>query len=132
MNQPFPIELQLLLACARVNIDTGQREHIQHLIAAGPDWNRLVLTARRHGLCVLLHRTVCAVNHEQVPSAVMGQLTALASNYRSRNLMLVAELLRIMAILENAGIDTTPIKVRRSRSSLIGTSASGNSLISIY
>ena len=110
MNQPFPVELQLLLACARVNIDAGQREHIQHLIAAGPDWNRLVLTARRHGLCVLLHRTLRAVSHEQVPSAVMEQLTALAGNYRSRNLMLVAELLRIVTILENAGIDAIPYK----------------------
>lgn len=110
MHQSFPLELQLLLACARVEIDAGQREHIQHLIAAGPDWTRLVLTARRHGLCVLLHRTLNAVNHGQVPSEVMEQLTTLASNYRSRNLVLVGELLRVMAILEDAGIPAIPYK----------------------
>ena len=98
------------MACARVTIDTDQREHIQHLIAAGPDWNRLVLAARRHGLCLLLHRTLCAVNQERVPSAVIEQLTTLATNYRRRNLVLVAELLRVVASLEDAGIGVIPYK----------------------
>jgi hypothetical protein len=105
-----PVELQLLLACARVTIDADEQGHIQRLAAAGPDWELLILTARRHGLCSLLHRTLSAVNHEQVPSVVMEQLTTLASNYRSRNLMLVAELLRVIAILENVGIRAIPYK----------------------
>ena len=110
MNQPFPIELQLLLACAHVTIDAYQRKHIRSLIAAGPDWELLVLMAQRHGLFVLLHRSLCKVSHEQVPPAVMEQLTTLARNYRSRNLMLVAELARVLSILENAGIGAIPYK----------------------
>lgn len=110
MKQPLPVEIQLLLACARVNTDTGQRAHIQQLIAAGPDWNRLVLTARRHGLCLLLHRSLCAVNQERVPPAIIEQLATLATNYHRRNLVLVAELLRIVASLENAGIAVIPYK----------------------
>jgi hypothetical protein len=110
MNQPVSVELQLLLACARVTIDTGQQEHIQRLIAAGPDWGLLIMTAQRHGLYLLLHRNLCAINHERVPSAVIEQLTILASNYRRRNLVLVAELLRVVAILESADIGVIPYK----------------------
>ena len=110
MKQPLPVEFQLLMACARVTIDTDQREHIQQLMAAGPDWNRLVLAARRHGLCLLLHRSLCVVNQERVPSAIIEQLTTLTTNYRRRNLVLVTELLRVVAILEDAGIGVIPYK----------------------
>jgi hypothetical protein len=110
MNQPFSVELQLLLACARVTIDASQRRHIQHLIAAGPDWELLVMMARRHGLYLLLHRSLCAVNQECVPPAIIEQLTTLASNYRRRNLVLVTELLHVAAILESAGIGIIPYK----------------------
>ena len=110
MNQPFSVELQLLLACARVRIDTGQRKHIQRLIAAGPDWESLIMTARRHGLCSLLHCSLRAIDQKLVPTTVVEQLTTLASNYRRRNLVLVAELLRVVGILEKAGIGVIPYK----------------------
>jgi hypothetical protein len=110
MNQPVSIELQILLACARVTIDARQREDIQRLIAAGPDWESLIMTARRHGLCSLLYLNLCAADQKHVPSAVIKRLATLASNYRSRNLVLISELLRIVAILEKAGIDVIPYK----------------------
>ena len=110
MNQPVSLESQLLLACARVTIDARQQQKIQRLIDAGPDWELLIMTARRHGLCSLLHRHLCAVDQEYVPPAVIGRLATIASNYRRRNLVLVTELLRVVAILENAGIDVIPYK----------------------
>jgi hypothetical protein len=110
MKIPLPIEYRLLIACSRATIDVDQREHIEQLINASPDWNRLILSARRHGLLLLLHRTLCAVGQGFVPTVVMEQLTNLAGNYRRRNLVLVAELLRIVAILEKAGIEAIPYK----------------------
>jgi len=110
MNQPVSIESQLLLACARVTIDARQQQKIRELIAAGPDWELLIMTARRHGLCSLLHRHLSAVDQEHMPSAVSGRLATLASNYRRRNLVLVAELLRVVAILGKAGIGVIPYK----------------------
>lgn len=110
MNQLVSLESQLLLACSRVTIDARQQQHIQHLITAGPDWELLIMTARRHGLCSLLHRHLSAVDQEHVPSAVIGRLTTIASNYRRRNLVLVTELLRVVAILEKAGISVIPYK----------------------
>lgn len=110
MHQLVSLESQLLLACARVTIDTRQQQHIQRLIAAGPDWELLIMTARRHGLCSLLHLHLSAMGPERVPSAVIGRLTTLASNFRRRNLVLVMELLRVVAILEKAEIDVIPYK----------------------
>ena len=110
MSQLLPIELQLLLACARVTIDADQRKHIQRLIAADPDWELLVRTAQRHGLYLLLHRSLCVVDQDCVPSAIIEKLAILSSNYRRRNLVLVAELLRVVTKLQNAEIGVIPYK----------------------
>jgi hypothetical protein len=110
MIQNLPVEYRLLLACSRVTTDNKQRECIRQLIDAGPDWNRLVSLARRQGLCLLIHRSLLAVNKERVPATVIEQLTTLATSYRQRNLVLVAELLRVIAILEGAGIAVIPYK----------------------
>jgi hypothetical protein len=110
MVQRLPLEYRLLLACPRTTIDNGQQERIRQLIDAGPDWNRLVSLARHQGLCLFLQRSLLTVNKERVPATVIEQLTTLATSYRQRNLVLVAELLRVMAILEGAGIAVIPYK----------------------
>jgi hypothetical protein len=110
MIQRLPVEYRLLLACSRATTDNEQRERIRQLIDAGPDWELLIMTARRHGLCSLLHRHLCAMERDHVPSDVIGRLATIAGNYRRRNLVLVTELLRVVAILEKAGIDVIPYK----------------------
>jgi hypothetical protein len=72
----------------------------------------------------LLQRSLLAVNKERVPATVIEQLTTLATSYRQRNLVLVAELLRVMAILYRT-------KVRRSPSPCMETLPCGNSSTSI-
>lgn len=110
MIQRLPVEYRLLLACSRATTNNDQRERIRQLIDAGPDWELLIMTARRHGLCSLLHRHLSAVEQEHVPPAIIERLTTIAGNYRRRNLVLVTELLRVVAILDKAGIGVIPYK----------------------
>ena len=110
MIQRLPVEYRLLLACSRATTDDDQQARIRQLIDAGPDWELLIMTARRHGLCSLLHRHLCAMERHHVPSDVIERLATIAGNYRRRNLVLVTELLRVVAILEEAGIDVIPYK----------------------
>ena len=54
----LPAELDLLLACARVQMLERDRDRARTAIAKGIDWTRVVTLADAHGLLPLLHAQV--------------------------------------------------------------------------
>ena len=109
--RPVPTpELELLLLCARMQVDEQRAERISGLLADRLDWDRLVLTAWRHGLSPLLYRTLTGVGASNVPPEVLRRLRSLSEAFRAQNLFFVSTLLRAVRALSAAGIIATPYK----------------------
>jgi hypothetical protein len=103
------VEARLLLCCARLSLQRPARERIARLIAAGPDWKRLMAMAHDHGLTPLLHRHLAAFE-ATVPRWVLLELWGRHEARARLNRAIAAELLELLHWLESAGIVAIPFK----------------------
>lgn len=103
-------EAELLLHCARLRIDATRRQRIAELAASRLDWNRVVVTARQHGLVPLLHRALDGIAPAPAPLPVLKRLRSLAEAFRFQSLVLAQELLSVLRALEDAGVTAAPYK----------------------
>lgn len=97
---------ELLRGCARLWLEPGAQRRLVELLAEGPDWAWLLDLAEFHGLIPLLARHL----GEPVPRAVRVDLWAREEANRRRNRAMAAELLRLLALLEAAGVPAIPFK----------------------
>ena len=67
-------EIELLLCCARTQIDPMTVERIKVLLQQDIDWTYLIQTSACHGVMPLLYRSVNATCPEAVPRAILSQL----------------------------------------------------------
>lgn len=110
MKQAPGPELELLLQCARFQIEPDRAHRISALLDAPLDWEALTRITQRHGLIALLHRSLRAVAPEKVPARTLSVLRSMVEGHRIRNLLMVSELIRAMRALQAAGIAVTPYK----------------------
>jgi len=103
-------EAELLLHCARLRIDATRRQRIAELAASRLDWDRVVVTARQHGLVPLLHRSLAGIAPAPAPLPVLERLRSLAEAFRFQSLVLAQELVSVLRALEDAGITAAPYK----------------------
>lgn len=109
--KPIPDpELELLLRCARMQIDTDGAARIAEIVSRDMDWEHVVVTARRHGLIPLLHRTLASVRPSGVAPPTLEHLRTLAEAIRFQNLVKAKALLDTLLALEGAGIAAIPYK----------------------
>ena len=98
--------MRLLIECARARPDDGA---IRRAAAAVDDWERLLEQADRHGmgplLCWRLER--CP---DVVPAAIFGRLRDRLHAGAANSLKLAAELGRLVALFDQAGIEVAPFK----------------------
>jgi hypothetical protein len=103
-------ELRLLLACARVRLEPGDRAAAEEALGADLDWALLLRLARWHGLRPLLHRHLGGLGPGRVPRPVLVELWGEAETIARRNRALAAELTHVAAVLEANGIPALPYK----------------------
>lgn len=100
----------LLLDCARATIEPDTADRIRASVAAGPDWDRLVLLAQRHRLVPLLYAHLSQICGDAVPAPTLAFLR----DYTQRNtafvLLLTGQLARLLKILDANGITAVPFK----------------------
>lgn len=100
------MSMRLLIECARARPDDGA---IRRAAAAVDDWERLLEQADRHGmgplLCWRLER--CP---DVVPAAIFGRLRDRLHAGAANSLKLAAELGRLVALFDQAGIEVVPFK----------------------
>jgi hypothetical protein len=100
------MSMRLLIECARARPDDTA---IRRAAAAVDDWERLLEQADRHGmeplLCWYLER--CP---DVVPAAVLGRLRDRLHAGAANSLKLAAELGRLVALFDQAGIEVVPFK----------------------
>lgn len=109
-NAAWPSEARLLLDCARLELNEGERARIEAALAAAIDWPLVLRLAHRHGLRPLLHRHLGALDAGRVPRAVIVELWGEAASIAQRNAVLARELGRIARLLESHGIRVVPYK----------------------
>jgi hypothetical protein len=106
------VEDELVLLCARTKVDAETSARIK-AITSSPDevdWDYVYRLARRHSVLPLIYSQLNTTAAANVP---LDQLARLKQNYQdnvARNLLLTAELCRILQTFEAAGIEAVPYK----------------------
>jgi hypothetical protein len=114
--QPSPLaavsspEVQLLFACARMQLDEEHHERIQILLQQTINWNLFLQMGAHHGILPLLNRSLKQIYSKHLPVAVMTRLQEYCRVNAMRNLGLTQELLRLLSVFEQHGIQVIPYK----------------------
>ncbi len=102
--------MHLLIDCARASVEPDRAERIRELAAAGLNWDRLLTLARRNGLAPLLYwhlQKICAAS---VPARSFASLRDYFHKNTAFSLLLTGELVRLLKLLNDNGINAVPYK----------------------
>ncbi len=105
-----PLEFQVLLYACRVFLGTEGPERLEALLGRGPDWGRLLALANRHGVMPLLYRSISHGCPQAVPQEWMARLRMQYMKNTARNVMKTDELLKLLDLFKEKGIEAIPIK----------------------
>jgi len=106
----LPLEVLLLLACARIYIDARQATRIKDWVSKDVDWASLLWMARSHQVMPLLYRALNSTCPDAVPIAILEELRERFYANAGRNLFLAKELLNILQTFNAHGISSIPYK----------------------
>jgi hypothetical protein len=104
------VEKQLLVYCARPSLEASVAEKIRQLLNSAVDWDLLLSEATNHAVTPLLCRQLATVAPDLLDAARLGQLEEAARGFALRNLVLTAELVRIMNVFQSEGLQAIPYK----------------------
>jgi len=103
-------DVALLLACARTRVDSRARSRIEALLQSPIRWTALLDAAGSHGVLPLLHASLSTVDPALVPPCVQDRIRIAVRANVHHALFLTAELLRLLAVFDAAGVTAIPFK----------------------
>jgi Uncharacterised nucleotidyltransferase len=103
-------ELQLLLACARAQLNPAAAGEIASAAAQPLDWLKAIDLASGHGLSPILSCQVQQHATARVPETIRLCLIERFRAQTIRNFELTRELLEILSVLEKSGVDALAFK----------------------
>ena len=103
-------EEELLLCCARTQLDAPSAERISALLQENLDWNHLLQLAFSHNLASLLYRNLEAVDGQSIPEPMRAELKQQIQVDIQGNLFLTRELLHVLAVFDQEEIPVIPYK----------------------
>jgi len=106
----MPLELRLLLGCARIVTSAHEDDAIRRMLANGIDWTLFARKAIEHGLAGLAGHTLARVAPDMVPADILEALRVIIDRSREKNRQLFDELARLLDVLAANGIDAIPFK----------------------
>lgn len=109
MNCDLP-ELEIVRICAGVWPEAEKSARIAELAGRGVDWEQVFEAARKHGLLFLLYKGLKAHEAGRVPNDFLEGLKRLYLQNSAGNLWMSARLVKILGVLEGAGIQAVPFK----------------------
>jgi Uncharacterised nucleotidyltransferase len=113
-------EDQLCLLLARGELTPALQQHARALLAAPLRWDLILERATAHEVYPLLYRNLRSLAFIGVPTQARSELETLYKVNAFRNIHLVEELARVLALLAGAGIPTIPLKGVTLAESLYG------------
>jgi hypothetical protein len=121
MAQPYALENQLLLCCARLHLDDATKAFASRLVDENLDWLYLLRTALNHGVGPLLYVNLRAMDRDTIPPAALSTLRLHMQQVFITNSLMVQELLKILTVFDAHHLYAIPYK-----GPTLGTSAYGN------
>ncbi|MBW4577470.1 MAG: nucleotidyltransferase family protein [Aphanothece sp. CMT-3BRIN-NPC111] len=103
-------EIELLLCCARTQMQPEYAERICQLVQQDLDWHCLLEAASWHGVMPLLHLQLKDICPQAVPQPVLDDLRNAFNANARKNLLLSGELLKLLKIFKDHGIPSIPFK----------------------
>jgi hypothetical protein len=103
-------EKRLLVACARTVVEPGVAREIRELCALPLDWEFVVNTSAVNSILPLVARNIAAIASDLVPANHLERLTKGARANALRCLSLTAELIKVMELLRESGVQAMPYK----------------------
>jgi hypothetical protein len=104
-------ERELLLCCARTQTSPAITARIRELAALKDlDWEYLLQLARRHAVIPLLYLQLKREGADLIPAPYLAKLKLQYKENYARNIILTAELSRVIELFRAAGIESLPYK----------------------
>nr|MBA2670551.1 nucleotidyltransferase family protein [Gemmatimonadota bacterium] len=103
-------EQQLLLQCARLELQPGDSEKLVKFISRPVDWDRLFQLARYHSMTPFLLRHLHGFDVSRVPSGFLSSLQVESARIARYSLSATRELRRILRLLKQHGIRALSFK----------------------
>jgi hypothetical protein len=103
-------EVELLLCCARPQLDITKADRIRALVQEPLNWHTLLETASRHGMEPLLYWHLNATCPDAVPTARMEALHRAFHATALYNHFCTEELLTLLHLLDGHGLPALPYK----------------------
>jgi hypothetical protein len=104
------LEIKLLLCCARTKVDSKTAAQIKTLVEQEINWNYLLEIASAHEVIALLYYNLNIICPEVVPPAILNQLKNYFQTTAQKNLLITAELLKILNLFKTNNIVAIPFK----------------------
>ncbi len=104
------LELQLLLACARVRPSQTDAAAVRKILDGTIDWTVFARKALEHGLAEIAGHGLARTAPDRVPAEILDALRGVLDRARQRNQLLFDELARLIEALAKAGIAAIPFK----------------------
>lgn len=112
--RPFPKsrqhEIELLILCTRISIGLETTARINAVISKIQDWEYVVQAAIRHGIILLLYQSLNKSCPQSTPPEVLNRLRRYYRANAERNLVITAELLKVLSCFRDKGILAVPFK----------------------
>ncbi|MEH2417060.1 nucleotidyltransferase domain-containing protein [Nostoc sp.] len=103
-------EINLLLCCTRIKIDTSTTSQIHKLLQTDLNWDYLLQKAYQHGVFLLLYESLQKTHPELIPQNISNRLHAYSRIKTARNLFLAKQLCQILDLLGSDNISAIPFK----------------------
>lgn len=103
-------EVELLVRCARTQLDATTASRIEALATQDLDWDYLLKLARQHGVTPLLYEQLTAAAESAVPDATREQLRNAFRRNAEQNLYRTSELHRLLARFDDRDLHVLPFK----------------------
>ena len=104
------LEERLCLLLARWPLSPQTEAEAQRLLAQPVAWPRLMKLVRTHEVLPLVYCSLKSFGFAGVAQPIQRELTDIFRHNAARNLLLAAELARVLRVLAEAGVPATPLK----------------------
>lgn len=103
-------EAELLVHCARLDIDQARAARISALLGQELDWTRMLALAQRNALIPLLYFNLNRIAPGQVPPERLRELRERFQNNSALNVLLTGEMVSLLELFEQNQIPAVPYK----------------------
>jgi hypothetical protein len=108
--EKYQLEMELLLCCARTQIDRQCSDRIQHIAQQNINWDYLLNLTAWHQVTPLLSWQLQNTCPDLIPQEVLERLRTASNANAKRNFGLTGELLNLLRLFENNNIPMMPFK----------------------